>query len=196
MERAAVGVRGLDDGRHLDVGVVEDADARHVREARAPVLLRADDLARQAADAELRIGEDDAVGELRRARGRAAREAEAADGLERDERDDRRACFEEIPPRELGIGDRLVASQLSIAHGDPLLGWESRRARRGRQRGSAARSAWVSTSRKTPLSSTSRSVRISLCRLMTSWRFERGSVAAMSSRSDRGSATGWPRLPL
>src|SRR2546427_3221246 len=36
---------------------------------------------------------------------------------------------------------------------------------------------------------------MSVWRLMTSWRVDRGSVAAISSRSDSGTATGCPRLP-
>src|SRR6266571_8821936 len=50
MELPAVGVRGLDHRVDLRRRVVEDPDARYIRETSSFVLLRADDLAGQAAD--------------------------------------------------------------------------------------------------------------------------------------------------
>src|SRR5207302_9985584 len=109
MELTAVRVCGLDHRRDLGRRVVEDADPRHVGEALVLVLVRADHFARQAADAERRVGKDDALRGLGRLRGRAVRDAEAADRFERDERDDRRGrCLQEAAAGWVRWFGRLV----------------------------------------------------------------------------------------
>ncbi|MDP9253093.1 MAG: hypothetical protein M3O80_08805 [Chloroflexota bacterium] len=104
MELPSVGIRGLDQRVDLDFRVVEDPDAWHVREADALVLLRADDLAGQAADAERWVGEDDALGEFRRARSGRARDCRAAEGLERHEGDDRCRSAQKVASRDVRAG--------------------------------------------------------------------------------------------
>src|SRR6267378_2972475 len=117
MELAAVGVRILDHLRDLRRWVVEDTNARHSRETFALVLLGADDLARETADAEARVGEDDAGRELRLLRCRSGRQAQPADGVEGDERyDGSGATAQEIAAGEIRLVGRSVVFARSHVH--------------------------------------------------------------------------------
>src|SRR5688500_2208804 len=99
MKGSPVRIRGLHPRVDLDGLTVADPDARRVGETHALVLLRADDLAGEATDAQRRVGEDHATRELRRLRRRRARDGRAADRLASDERDDRCRAPQEVPTR-------------------------------------------------------------------------------------------------
>ena len=117
MELAPVRVRVLDHLRDLRRRVVEDADARHGREPLALVLLGADDLAGEAADAQARVGEDDAGRKLRLFWCRPGRQAQPADGFEGDERYDRSgATAQEIAAGEIRLVRRSVLFARSHVH--------------------------------------------------------------------------------
>jgi hypothetical protein len=104
VELAAAGILCLDSRVDVCRGIVEHSDVRQIREALLFVDLRADDLAGEAADAERRIGKDDAIGELRGFRRGASRQTDSANGFEGDGR---------------ANGGR--ASLQDIAAGSPLL---------------------------------------------------------------------------
>src|SRR6185503_6204725 len=95
MELPPVGICGLDQR------VVEDADAWYVRQTVSLVFLRTDHLAREAADTERRVGEDDALGELCRPRRRGARDGRAPERFKRYERDYRCRSAQEVATRNV-----------------------------------------------------------------------------------------------